>query len=220
MAIIDLLSAAQSGNFFASAGKTAGLSESDARNAMSVLAPAIAEKLKDKAAADPDAFDQLLDLLEQGGDGLDDADATTGTEALEDGAAILKDLYGSTDTAQTVLGKLAPQASGSALEKISAISATGVLAALAASNATTLASDTSAADSAGGTSGGGILSVIFAALMKGLMSGAMKSMGVRQRRAPRRRYYYGYGTQRPQRRRRKTRPPLERIFRDVLGGRR
>lgn len=225
MAIIELLSAAQNGRFFASAGKAAGLSESDAREAMSSVAPAIAEKLRSKAAADPDAFDQLLDLLEEGGDGLDDAEATTGAEALEDGAAILKDLYGSIDAAQAELGKIAPHVTGAALEKISAISATSVLAGLAASNANTLVSGTSEADStgsplAGGTAGGGILSVIMAALVKGLMSGAMKSMGIRQRRAPRRRYYYGYGTQRPRRKRRKTRPPLERIFRDVLGAKR
>ncbi len=215
MAITDLLSSAQNGGFFANAGKTAGLSESDARAAVSALAPAIAEKLKDKAAADPDAFDQLLDLLEDGGDGLDDVDATTGAEALEDGAAILKDLYGSAVAAQAALRDIAPKAAGAALDKIGAISATSVLAALAASNANTLASDTGGTNAAGG----GIMSVIIAALMKGLMSGAMKSMGIRQRRT-RRRYYYGYGTPRPRRRRRKTRPPLERIFRDVLGARR
>jgi hypothetical protein len=215
MAITDLLSSAQNGGFFANAGKTVGLSESDARAAISALAPAIAEKLKDKAAADPEAFDQLLDLLEEGGDGLDDVDATTGAEALEDGAAILKDLYGSSSAAEAALGRIAPDASGAALGKIGAISATSVLAALAATNKNTLSSDTGAA----GAAGGGILSIIFAALLKGLMSGAMKSMGVRQRRT-RRRYSYGYGTPRPRRRRRKTRPPLERIFREVLGARR
>ncbi len=217
MAITDLLSSAQNGGFFANAGKTAGLSESDARAAILALAPAIAEKLKDKAAADPDAFDQLLDLLEEGGDGLDDVDATTGAEALEDGAAILKDLYGSSEAAEATLGKIAPKASDAALGKIGAISATSVLAALAASNANTLASDTGEASNASGAATGGIMSVIMAALMKGLMSGAMKSMGIRQRRSPRRRYYYGLGVQRPKRRRRKTRPPLERIFREVLG---
>ncbi len=215
MAIADLLSSAQNGGFFANAGKTAGLSEGDARAAISALAPAIAEKLKDKAAADPEAFDQLLDLLEEGGDGLDDVDATTGAEALEDGAAILKDLYGSAGAAEAALGKIAPDASGAALGKIGAISATSVLAVLAATNTNTLSSDTGA----GGAAGGGILSIIFAALLKGLMSGAMKSMGIRQRRT-RRRYSYGYGTPRPHRRRRKTRPPLERIFREVLGARR
>jgi hypothetical protein len=217
MAIADFLAAAQGGQYFANAGKASDLSEADARAAISAIAPAVAEKLKDKAAADPEAFDQLLDLLEDGGEGLEDVDATTGSEAIEDGAAILKDLYGSDKAAQAALQDLAPHASGAALEKIGAISATSVLASLAASNANTLASDTA---SASGGSGGGIFNVILAALLKGLMSGAMKGMGIRQRRRPRRRYTYGYGAPRPRRRRRKTRPPLERIFRDVLGGRR
>ncbi len=215
MALIELLSSAQNGGFFANAGRVAGLSEGDAKAAIAALAPAIAEKLKDKAAADPDAFDQLLDLLEEGGDSSDlsDPDAITGAEALADGAAILKDLYGS--DADTQMAKLAPQASGAALQKISAISATSVLAALAASNANTLASDTSQAADTGG-SGGGLLSTIIAALMKGLLQGASRQLAPKRRR---RRYGYNYG-QRPRRKRRTRRPGLDDVFRSVLGGRR
>jgi hypothetical protein len=216
MAIIDLLSSAQNGGYFTNAGKTSGLEEAEARAAIAAIAPVVAKKLRDKAAADPDAFDTLLDLLEEGG-GLEDVNATTGAEALEDGAAILKDLYGSESAAHSELAKFVPDVTPTALAKISAIGATSVLAGLAASNASTLASDTQSADSG---SGGGILSVIMAALFKGLMSGAMKGMGVRQRRRRRRYSYSGYGSAPPRRRRRKTRPPLERIFRDVLGGRR
>jgi hypothetical protein len=226
MAIVDTLAAAQGGRFFANAGKAAGVAESDARAAISALAPAIAEKLKDKAESDPDAFDQLLDLLEEGGDNtdLDDADAMTGAEALEDGGAILDDLYGSRAAATAALGKVAP-VTGHGLDTLSAISATSVLAALAASNAQALAGSSEPAEAdaggSGSAAGGGLMAVIMAALIKGLTSGVLKSLGVRQRRRPRRRYgyYYGYG-RRPPRRRRKRRPGIDTIFRDVLGGRR
>jgi hypothetical protein len=211
MAIVDLLAAAQGGQFFANAGRVTGLTARDAEMAVASLAPAIAAKLKDKAGSDPEAFDQLLDLLEEGGDSsdLDDAEAMTGEESLADGKAILSDLYGS--TADETLGKLAPHVKGPALEKISAISATSVLAALAASNASTLASP--AAESSGG--GGGIISVIIAALLKGLMQGASRQLAPRRRR---RRYSYGY--RRPTRRRRTRRPGLDDVFKDILGGRR
>jgi hypothetical protein len=218
MAIVDILNTAQNGKYFANAGQAAGLSESDARTAVAALAPAIAERLKDKAAADPDAFDQLLDLLEEGGDSsdLDDADAMTGAEAQKDGGAILDDLYGSRSEAMTALGKLAPHAKGKALESISAISATSVLASLAATNANTLAADQGAGSGAG-SAGGGIISVIIAALMKGLMQGVARQVAPRRRR--RRTYGYYYG-RRPARRRRTRRPGLDDIFKSVLTGRR
>jgi hypothetical protein len=214
MAIIDILSAAQGGGYFASAARAAGLSEDDARAAISALAPAIAERLKAKAAKDPEAFDQLLDLLEDGGDSsdLDDAAAMTGAEALSDGRAILDDLYGSRSQAAAALGKIAPHMQGDALDKVSALSATSVLAALAASNAATLAST----PEAGGSSGGGILSIILGALLKGFLQSASRQIAPKRRR---RRTGYSY-SRRPARRRRTRRPGLDDIFRDILTSRR
>lgn len=212
MAIVDILAAAQGGRFFANAGKTAGVSEAEAKAAISDLAPAIAAKLKDKAANDPDAFDQLLDLLEEGGDStdLDNVDAMTGSEALSDGGAILEDLYGSRSAAASVLSKIAPSVDGKSLDTLGAISATSVLASLAAANASTLASDASQAQSGGG----GLLSIIIAALMKGLMQGARRQLAPKRRR--RRSYGYYYGQKRPKRRRTR-RPGLDDVFRDILG---
>jgi hypothetical protein len=218
MAILELLGLAQNGHFFATAGAAAGLSEGEAKSAISKLAPVIAEKLKDKAASDPEAFDQLLDLLEDGGDSsdLDDVEAMTGAEALSDGKAILTDLYGSADAASKALGALATEASGAALDKIGAISATSVLAVLAASNAQTLAGTTqSAADQ--GAAGGGFFSKIIAALLSGLMQGATRQLAPKRRR--RRSYGSYYGQRRPARRRRARRPGLDDIFKAVLGGR-
>jgi hypothetical protein len=209
MSIVDILSAAQNGGYFANAGRSAGLSAADAEAAVSVLAPAIATKLKDKVAADPDAFDQLLDLLDGGGDSydLDDVDAMTSAEAVKDGAAILADLYGNGTAAS--LAKFLPQVSGDALTKISA---TSVLATLAATNANTLTDGAAAADTQAG--GGGLLSVIFAAVMKGLMQGVSRQL------APRRRTGYYYGTRRRTARRRTRRPGLDDIFKSILNTRR
>jgi hypothetical protein len=220
MALLEFLSSAQNGRYFATAGAAAGLSEDVAKSAMTALAPAIAEKLKDKAGRDPDAFDQLLDLLEEGGDSsdLDDAEAMTGAEALSDGAAILTDLYGSPGAATKALGALAPDVGEDALNKIGAISATSVLAVLAASNAQALAGETRQVAGTGSNagSGGGFFSVIIAALLKGLMQGASRQLAPKRRR--RRNYSSYYGQRRPARRRRTRRPGLDDIFKSVLGG--
>lgn len=210
MAITDILATAQGGRYFANAGAACGLEEAAARSAISKFAPSIAAKLKAKAAADPVAFDALLDLLEEGGDSsdLDDAEAMTGVEAQSDGAAILADLYGSQAAAAKALG-----VSGSAQEKAANISATGVLAALAAANATTLTSDVAkVSDTA---SSGGFFSILIAALVKGLMQGAVRQLAPRRRR---RRYTYS-STRRRTTRRRTRRPGLDKIFADILTGR-
>ena len=216
MSIVDILSAAQGGGYFANAGRAAGISAADAEAAVSVLAPAIAAKLKDRAAADPDAFDQLLDLLEEGGDSsdLDDVEAMTGAEAVKDGSAILDDLYGA--KADAVLAKLMPGLSGDALAKIGAISATSVLATLAATNVSTLAEGTAtAADTP--ASGGGLMSIIIAAVVKGLMQGVSRQLAPKRRR---RRTSYYYGTRRRTTRRRTRRPGLDDIFKSILNTRR
>jgi hypothetical protein len=209
MAITDILAAAQGGRYFATAGAACGLDETAARRAISKFAPAIATKLKNKAAADPEAFDALLDILEDGGDSsdLDDVEAMTGAEAQSDGAAILDDLYGSQPAAVRALG-----ASGAAEEKAAALSATGVLAALAASHAATLTSDVAKVSDSG--AGGGFFSILIAALLKGLMQGA-----ARQIAPPRRRRRYTTTTRRRTTRRRTRRPGLDQIFADILTGR-
>lgn len=211
MAITDILAAAQGGHYFANAAAASGLSESAARTVIASYATTIARKLKDKAAADAEAFEALLDLLEEGGDSsdLDDVEAMTGAEAREDGSAILAELYGSKAAAAKALGT-----QGDAEETAAALSATGVLAALAASNAQTLVSGTQqAADT--GSGGGGIISIIIAALLKGLLQGAQRQLAPKRRR---RRYTYST-RRRTTTRRRKRSPGLDDVFRDLLTGR-
>ena len=207
MAITDILSSAQGGQYFANVAKASGLSTAKARAVVSKFAPAIAAKVKEKAAADPDAFDALLDILEEGGDSsdLDDVEALTGVEAREDGADILANLYGSQVAAEKSLG-----ARGDSESIAAALSATGVLAALAATNASTLTSDATQASSGGG----GLIAIIIAAILKGLMQGARRQLAPKRRRRR-----YSYSTRRRTTRRRTTRPGLDDVFREILAGR-
>jgi hypothetical protein len=212
MAIIDMLTAAQGGAFFRNVGAATGLDASTAEKAIGKFAPAIAGKLKDKAANDPAAFENLLELLEDGdGSDINDPDAITGSEAVSDGREILEDLYGSPAAAQSSLAKLAPDLDTAAVAKLGAISATSVLAALSASNAQTLTSD--AAPASG--NGGGILSVIIAAMVKAFLQSAQRQLAPRRRR---RRYISYTGRRRTPARRRKRSVGIDDIFKGILGG--
>ncbi len=208
MAITDILSAAQGGQYYANAAAACGLAAADGKRLISRFAPEIAEKLKDKAASDTEAFESLLDLLEEGGDSsdLDDAEAMTGSEAQSDGAAILTELYGSKAKAAEALG-----AANAAEEKAAALSATAVMAALAASSAAQFASSPQQAADTGG--GGGLLSVIIGALLKGLMQGAQRQLAPKRRR---RRYTYSTRRRTTTRRRRTRTPGLDDIFKDIF----
>lgn len=212
MALLDLLDAAQGGAYFQNAGKAAGLGAVETRSAMDGMISAIASKLRDKAGKDPEAFETLLDLLEDGGD-LDDVESTTGAEAIADGAEILKDLYGS--NASGTLSHLAPALDAKQLATLSAISATGVLTGLAQTNANTLADGAATAADAG-NGGGGFFSVLVAAIAKGLMQGAARQLAPKRRR--RRRTYGGIFAQPVRRRRRRRTVGLDDVFKQILKG--
>jgi hypothetical protein len=209
MAITDILSAVQGGQYYANAAAACGLSAADGKRIIERFAPEIATRLKAKAASDTEAFEALLDLLEDGGDSsdLNDADAMTGSEALSDGAAILDEIYGSKAAAAKALG-----AATAAEEKAAALSATAVMATLAASNAAHLSATPQQAAESGG--GGGLLSVILGALLKGLMQGAQRQLAPKRRR---RRYTYSTRRRTTATRRRRTRTPgLDDIFKDIF----
>ena len=130
MALMTILAAAQNGNYFADVAKACGISADDAKASLDKMCPAIAARLKSKAKNDHDAFEALLDLLDEGGDGSD-LDAAAGSEAIADGKAVLEDLYGSASAALAEMKRLTSGLDESAVEKISAIGATSVLAVLA-----------------------------------------------------------------------------------------
>lgn len=211
MTLMSILATSDNGNYFSNVARTCGISAGDAKPALERLCPAIASRLKAKMQSDNNAFEGLLDLLDEGGD----LDGLTDAEAIADGKAVLDDLYGSTPAALAEMKKLAPGLSDAQYENISAIAATSVLAVLAKSYATpaTLTSGTGDVPQ-----GGGILATIIAALVKGLLQGARSQLAPRRRR--RRSYTSYFGTRRKttRRKRRARTPTLEDIFGQILTG--
>jgi hypothetical protein len=216
MTMMTILDAAQNGNCFASVAKTCGMSTSEAKSSLEKLCPAIASQLKTKAQNDHEAFEALLDLLDEGG-GRSDLDNLTDSEAIADGKAVLEDIYGSPASALTEMKRIAPGLDDTQYEKISAIAATSVLAILAKSYSTPA---TLAAVSDPAPQSGGILSTIFSAVLKGILQGLARQLAPRRRR--RRSYSDYFGTRRRKTTRRRTRaktPSLEDIFGQILGTR-
>jgi len=214
MTLIDMLANAQGGAFFANVAAATGLSATETKSAFAAIGPAIAGKLKDKAEADAQAFEDLLDLLEDGGDAeLDDRESMTGAEAVADGNAILTDIYGSRNAAIVDMRKLAGTVAEAPLEKLAALAATSVLAVLARNHATV--QPLAAADA-----GGGLLGTIVSALVRGAVQGVMRQLAPRRRRRRSYTSYFGNRRRTTRRRRRSRSPSLEDIFADVLGARR
>jgi hypothetical protein len=212
MSLISLLSSAQGGHFFANAGKASGVDPGIAERALVHMCPDIASRLRDKAEADQDAFENLLDLLEDGGNSadLDDAQAMTNAEAISDGKAVLKDLYGSD---MSSLKQLAPGVEGPAFEKLSAIGATSVLASLAK----TYSAPQALAGNTGSAAGGGLLGAILSAVVEGAVKGAVRQLAPKRRR--RRSYGSYYAPRRRTKRKRVRTPSLNDIFGSILGRR-
>jgi hypothetical protein len=220
MALLDILEAAEGGKFFANAAAACGLDEATAKSVSAKVAPAIAQRLRDKAAESPAAFETLLDLLEDGGDvDMSEAGSLTDAEAQSDGSAILNDLYGSAAGVNAVFKGLGGAIDKAAFSTLTSINATAVLSALAASNAETLTDgapkQAGAAES--GSMGSGFFATLLEALVKGLMQGASRQLAPKRRR---RRYTGYYGQRAPTRRRRRRKVGLDDVFKDILGGRR
>src|SRR5262245_19793148 len=131
MSLMDFLHSAHNGKFFANAGRAAGIDGAEAERMLQTLAPAIALQLR-KRAEDPQAFEGLLDLLEDGNRDvfLDDERLMDDPEIVTDGKAVLADIYGSEAEADK---ELAIRASDAATQRLAAIGASAVLAALARS---------------------------------------------------------------------------------------
>ena len=199
MTLMSFLATSDNGNYFDAVAQACDMSAGEAKSALERLCPAIATRLKSKMQNDNNAFEALLDLLDEG----DELDGLTDSESIEDGKALLADLYGSPAAALAEMKRLAPGLSDAQYENISAIGATSVLAVLAKSYATpaTLASSTGEVPQ-----GGGLLATIISAILKGLLQGALSQL------APRRRWT-------ARRKRRATTPTLEDIFGQILGTR-
>jgi hypothetical protein len=214
MAVMDFLRNAQNGEFFANAGRVAGVDAAKAERALCALAPAIVLQLR-KRAEDAQAFEGLLDLLEDGNDDafLDDESLMDDPELISDGEAVLADIYGSAAAAQRAL---AINADDPATQRLAAIGASAVLAALARSYNQPLG--LAGAQPAAGDEAeqGGILSTIVEAVIKGAVQGATRQLAPKRRRRPSYSSYFGKRRKRTTRRR-GTASSLEQIFGELLG---
>jgi hypothetical protein len=214
MSIIDILDTAENGKFYANTAKACGLDVETVRRVSAKVAPAIAQRIKDKSAEDPEAFENLLDMLEDEGNvDLQAEGSLTDQDAQADGAEILNDIYGSAAGVNAVLKGLGGALDKAAFSTLAAINATAVVAALAASNAQALSSGAAkAADT-----GGGFFAVLIAALMKALLQGLSRQLAPKRRR---RRTTSYFGRRTPTRRRRTRSVGLDDVFKEILGGRR
>ncbi len=218
MSILDILETAEGGKFFVNAAAACGLDEATTRKISAKVAPAIAQRVKDKSAEDPEAFENLLDMLEEDGDvDLNAEGSLTDQDAQSDGAEILNDLYGSAAETNAVFKGLGGGIDKAALSTLTSINAAAVLAALASLNASQLSDGASqAADTSSGS--GGFISMVIAAILKAFMQSAQRQLAPKRRR---RRYTSYYGQRRaPVRRRRKRAVGLDDVFKGILGGRR
>jgi hypothetical protein len=218
MGLMDILRSAQSGEFFASAGRAAGLDAAATKRALTRMGPAIAAKLRERAE-DPDAFEGLLDLLEDGeGDAfLDDSNFMDDPEVVNDGNAVLADIYGSVPAAQKALGV---KANDAPMQRLAAIAASAVLAALARSYRQPQPQSLAGAQSAQGEAAeqGGFFSSVIEAVVKGAVQEATRQFGPkRRRRRPSISDYFGTGRKRTTRRKRSSTLSLDQIFGEILG---
>lgn len=216
MGLMDILRTAQDGRFFANAGQTAGVDRETAEEALGRMGAAIAGQLR-KRAEDPDALEKLLDLLEDGdGDAfLDDSNFMDDPELVADGEAVLADIYGSAAAARKALA-IAPR--DAAMNKLAAIAASAVLAALARQYARPEMQGVMGEQRAAGNGGeqGGILATIIEAVVEGAVQGATRQLAPKRRR---RRTTSIFGTKRKRttRKRRSDSFSLDQIFGEILG---
>jgi hypothetical protein len=212
MALMDILRAAQNGAFFANAARAAGVHAAAAERTLGEIAPAIVLQLR-KRAADAQAFEGLLDLLEDGnGDAfLDDESLMDDPELVSDGKAVLADIYGSTEAARQAL---AIRPDDAATQRLAAIGASAVLAALARSYNQPLGLVGAEQASSDGEAPSGIFTTILEAVIKGAVQGATRQITPKRRR---RGSTSIFGTAKKRTRRRSTTPSLEQIFGELLG---
>ena len=179
--LIDMLAGGQGGRLYANAGAAAGLSPDEAAKAMAAISPAIAQKLKAAAEADPQLFDSLLELINDGAavDTLSDPQAFVSAETVSDGNAILEEIYGSRDAAIKDMRKLADLPEGSLL-KLAPLCASTVVAALTRANAPAALANVNTLSSGGG---GSIMGTIVEALVKGVMQGVSRQLQPKRRRS-------------------------------------
>jgi hypothetical protein len=214
------LDKAQGGQLYQKLGEIGAIAPSDARRIMDGFCPSIAARLK-KRSQDRDAYEGLLALLDDNeADLLQDGDLTD-EGVLEDGRAVLAEIYGSEEQARhdavetaRALG-IEPQA---AAEKLHPIAAALVLSILSRRYREPEGDqeDSKPSETASAREGEGRPSII--AIVLAAIGGAIMRALVRQL-LPRRRQRTRTRLGRPVSRRRRPRrraPSIEDLFRDLI----
>jgi hypothetical protein len=225
MRVIEELEKAQGGQLFRKLGELAGISPSDAKRALEAMCPPIAARLQARAAQ-PTAFEQLLNLLEDNESDLLKEGDPGSDEVKADGLAVLVDLYGSDDAArnEAEMAGRALRVDGPAMQRLQPIAAQLVLALLSERfqkgneleepPAGTMSQQSAERAATGG--GKSIWGIVIAAAGAAIARALMNRLLPRRRR--RTRYTYDdYRRRTTRRRRRSTRQPrLEDLFRDLI----
>jgi hypothetical protein len=114
--MMSILSKTEDGDYFGRVGLACNMSAATAEASLARLCPAIALRLKEKSANDNNAFEALLDLLDEGDDltGLTDAEAIADGQAAIAATSVLAVLAKSYTAPATLAGSTdeAPQDSG------------------------------------------------------------------------------------------------------------
>jgi hypothetical protein len=220
MSVMTVLEQAQGGRLLATVAASLDIDEAQTRKAMRKLCPAIAATLQVKAKADDELFQSLLDLIADNAESspLATPDGLTSAEAIADGNAILSDVYGSRNAAMVALRETDPSLPERELSKLAPISATAVVAALAAANRP-MALAGGALPAAGRGAGEGFIAALISAIVAGIVSALTKKLTGSQRRRTPARYSRTRSRRKttPARSRRTSTASVEDVFRDILG---
>jgi len=212
--LMNMLARAQNGNYFTNVAKVCGMDTATAEACLEKLCPAIARQLKTKAEGNAQAFESLLDLLDEGGDSadLESADAMMGAEAISGGKAVLADVFGALPAAVAAMKQLARAIDNGSVVRFSAIAASSVLAGLSKTHGAPmpLAGDTQHS--------GGILGAIISAVVTDASQGVVRQLAPQRRRPRSYSSYFGRQHMPLGRPRAKTPSPND-LFGQMLGTR-
>ncbi|HHN72750.1 MAG TPA: hypothetical protein ENK13_01545 [Thermopetrobacter sp.] len=235
--LLDRISAANDGAQLAALATAAGLTPEALATLLRKQVPEVALRIHARATDDEAELDAIFDILEDGEAAryLADPRYLTSRAAVADGEDILAHLYGSLDKARAAIRDedIPEGVSRQQAERLFTYAATLAVAAMSERYqqevAPALGLMGTDALAASGRASGGLLSMLIAALVQGIVRALRNALLPRRRRRYSRRYRRysrsyrrrGYSRRRSyrRRRRRRRRGTLERVLGDLLNGR-
>jgi len=224
MELVEHVITANGGRQVAAIAAAAGISPQEMERLLRLQVPAIATRIRERAAADEAELEAVFDLLEDGEaeEYLQKEREITTRDAVADGEDILEHLYGSLEAARAA-APVPEDMSPELAARLMTFSAVLTVAAMTRRYRTEVLPAMSAAASGEGA-GGGLLALLLSALIDGLIKGLSRALLPRRRRR-RTRYSYRYRRKRRRTGRRRSRRRTSRrrrrrsssILEDVLG---